>query len=182
MNFQSRIIAAALLGSALSAVAAPVIAAPESASDTANASALIIQPITVTKDRDMEFGTLVKPRTGSAKVTVADDGTRTLGTGIASPASSATPKSAMFTIKGEGAQAMTVAVPASFELVNGASKLTVTTSNDGSIASTGTTKSLSGTLGSEGSYTVQVGGAFDLASTTATGTYTGSFTVTAAYN
>jgi hypothetical protein len=179
MNVQSKILAAALL---VSAAAAPAFAGPETASDTASASALIIQPITVTKDRDMEFGTLVKPRSGSAKVTVANDGTRTLGTGIASPTSSAAPTSAMFTIKGEGAQAMTVAVPATFELANGANKLTVTTSNDGSIASTGTTKSLSGALGAEGSYTVKVGGEFDLASSTATGTYTGSFTVTAAYN
>ena len=179
MKIYSKILATAVL---VSAASAPAFAGPESASDTANASALIIQPITVTKDRDIEFGTLVKPRTGSAKVTVANDGTRTLGTGIASPASSATPTSAKFTIRGEGAQAMTVAVPASFELVNGSSKLTVTTSNDGSIAAGGTTKSLSGTLGSEGSFEVLVGGEFDLASTTATGTYTGSFTVTASYN
>lgn len=166
----------------LSTAAAAAFAGPESSSDTASASALIIQPLTVTKDRDMQFGTLVKPRTGSAKVTIANDGTRTLGTGIASPASSATPTSAKFTITGEGAQAMTVSVPASFNLVNGSDTLAVTTSNDGSVASTGTTKTLSGTLGSEGSYTVQVGGEFTLASTTATGTYTGSFTVTAAYN
>jgi hypothetical protein len=179
MNIPTKIIAAALL---VSAAAAPAFAGPESASDTATATAKIIQPITVTKDRDMQFGTLVKPRTGSGTVTVANNGTRSLGTGVASPASSAAPTSAQFTIKGEGAQAMTVAVPASFDLVNGASSLTVTTSNDGSIAAAGTTKTLSGVLGAEGSYVVQVGGAFDLASTTATGVYSGSFTVTAAYN
>jgi hypothetical protein len=179
MNVQSKILAAALM---VSAASAPALAGPESSSATANASALIIQPITVTKDRDIEFGTLVKPRTGSAKVTVDNTGTRTLGAGIASPTSSATPTSAKFTIRGEGAQAMTVAVPASFDLTNGASTLTVTTSNDGSIAASGTTKTLSGALGAEGSYEVLVGGEFDLASTTATGTYTGSFTVTAAYN
>ena len=179
MNVNSKLLAAALL---LTAASAPAFAGPEADSATANASAMIIQPITVTKDRDIEFGTLVKPRTGSAKVTVANDGSRTLGAGIASPSSSATPTSAKFTIRGEGAQAMTVAVPASFELANGANKLTVTTSNDGSIAAAGTTKTLSGALGSEGSYEVLVGGEFDLASTTATGTYTGSFTVTASYN
>lgn len=179
MNMQSKFLAAALL---VSAASAPAFAGPESDSASASASALIIQPITVTKDRDIQFGTLVKPRTGSAKVTVANDGTRTLGTGIASPSSSATPTSAKFTIRGEGAQAMTVAVPASFDLANGDNKLAVTTSNDGSIAATGTTKTLSGTLGSEGSFEVLVGGEFDLASTTATGTYTGSFTVTASYN
>lgn len=179
MKFQTQIVAAALL---VSAAGAPAFAGPETASASASSTAMIIQPITVTKDRDMQFGTLVKPATGSGTVTIADGGARTLGTGIASPTSSATPTSAKFTIKGEGAQAMTVVVPASFNMANGSDTLTVTTSNDGSISSSGTTKTLSGTLGSEGQYAVQVGGQITLDSTTATGVYTGSFQVTATYN
>lgn len=182
MKIQTKIAAAALL---LSAASLQAVAAddPKTDSDTASATAKVIMPITVTKDRDMQFGTLVKPRGAAAKVTIANDGTRTLGAGITSPTSSATPESAQFTITGEGAQAMTVVIPTSFDMThtNGTDKLTVTTSNDEGISGSGT-ETLSGAIDAEGSYDVQIGGEIELANSTQTGVYTGSFTVTATYN
>jgi spore coat protein U-like protein len=43
-------------------------------------------------------------------------------------------------------------------------------------------QTMSGTLGSAGTLPILVGGSFPLASTTALGTYTGSFSVTVTYN
>ena len=100
--------------------------------------------------------------------TVAVTGT---GAGAAGTASRA-----KFTVGGEGGQTYAITVPASFTLSNSGNDVTVT------LTSSATTGTLSGTLGSAGSQTFQVGGAFTIPSTQATGNYAGSFTVTTAYN
>ena len=43
-------------------------------------------------------------------------------------------------------------------------------------------QTLSGTLGSQGSLTVNIGGSVTLTATTPSGNYSGSFTVSASYN
>ena len=53
----------------------------------------------------------------------------------------------------------------------------VSTSNTGA-----GTQVLSGGLGSGGSFSFYVGGAFNLSSTTTTGSYSGSYTITTSYN
>jgi hypothetical protein len=156
------------------AVASPALA-QSSASVTVNSTGRIIAPITLTKDADLAFGTIIKPNTGNGTVTIGTsaDTVAVTGTGTASMG---TASRAKFTVGGEGGQTYAITVPASFTLSNGGNDVTVT------LTSSATTGTLSGTLGASGSQTFQVGGAFTIPSTQATGNYAGSFTVTTAYN
>ena len=98
------------------------------------------------------------------------------GTGIAK-LNGITPTAAQFGVTGEGGQAVTVSVPATITMAGSGPNITVTTSATGSGVQT-----LSGALGAAGTLTVRVGGSFPLTSTTASGSYSGTFTVTVAYN
>jgi|KBSMisStaDraftv2_1062788.scaffolds.fasta_scaffold398816_1 hypothetical protein len=163
----------ALAALALSAATVPALAA----SDTGTASVTILRPLTVTKNTDLRFGTVVEPSSGSATVLIDTTGTgnrtTTLDTGGA-PFGAAD-----FTVAGEGAQAVTVSAPASITITNQTTTgtLTVTTStlNTGS-------QTLSGTFGTPGTLDVKVGGQITVQSTTNSGLYSGTFTVSASYN
>jgi len=67
-----------------------------------------------------------------------------------------------------------------FALTSGANSITVTLDPDWNTTTNQVT--LSGSSGSPGSANLNVGGHFSLPSTQASGSYTGSFSVTAAYN
>ncbi len=166
-----------LLGAAaLGAVASPAFA-QASASQTTNGTTKIIQAISLAKNSDLAFGTVVKPTTSTNTIVI--DGTTgarsQTGAGDAVLVTSTSGR-ATFTVTGEGAQTFSITVPATFNMTSGANTLVVTTSASGS---TGT---LSGTIGSAGTATFGVGGSFPIATATASGSYTGSFTTTVAYN
>ena len=117
----------------------------------------------------LEFGTIVRPVSGSGTVTVdATSGARTVGagTGLNSP----TPTRATYTVTGEGGQTFSVSAPA-FSMVSGSYSVTVT-------PQVSTLTALSNSIGSQGTATFGVGGAFTLASTTVSGSYSGSCVVT----
>jgi hypothetical protein len=116
------------------------------------------------------------PPTGSGTVVIdPSTGARSSSNGVATFASPV-PSRAAFNVSGEGGQAFSVTVPASF-VMSGPQSMTVTTSS----SVTGTPL-LSGSLGSAGSFTFGVGGSAPISSTTPNGDYSGSFTVTVAYN
>ena len=162
-------------GAALAALTTPALA-QNSATATAAGSATIIQPITITKNNDLAFGTIVKPTSGTA--TVAIDGTTGVRTVTGTVAANATGVSrGLFTVSGEGAQHFSITVPSTFSMTAGTNSLVVTTTNP-----TGATGLLSGAIGSTGSLSMGVGGSFNLTSSTASGAYTGNFVVTVAYN
>ncbi len=164
-------------GAALAALATPALA-QNSSSATASATTTIVQPITITKNNDLGFGTIVRPTTGASTISVAATGnTRTVTGGNATFANGNGVSSAAFTVSGEGAQHFSITVPSSFNMTSGANTLVVTTSNP-----TGATGLLSGSVGSTGSLVLGVGGSFPLATNTASGAYSGSFVVTVAYN
>lgn len=145
---------------------------------TGSATATVFRGIDITKSSDLVFGKVVRPSSGSGTVNVGAAGARTvIGTGsfaFAAPA----PAAAQFNVTGEGGQSVTVSVPASFQMSNGGNPpLTVTTTATGS-----GTQNLGGTIGNAGTLPVAVGGSFPLTSSTATGLYSGSFTVTVQYN
>ena len=158
--------------------------AQASASQTTNASATIFRPITLTKNTDLKFGTIVRPATGSDTVVIAAaDGTRTLSSGNAVALTSGihtAPGRASFTVAGEGGQAFSISVPPSFTMTRagGAETLTI------ALAATGTSGTLTGALGdaSSGSASFGVGGSMPITSSTASGAYSGSFVTTVAYN
>ena len=131
----------------------------------------------MTKNVDLAFGTIIR---GEGTVTIAADNTNTRTAGGALGVVGAGQTAAKFTLNGEGAQVVSVTVPATFDMANssvGGTPLTVTTSKDidGTVA-------LSNTLGSAGTKVFYVGGSIDITATTASGAYSGTFTVSANYN
>jgi len=155
--------------------------AQANASTSATGTVTIFRPITLTKNTDLSFGTLVRPSTGSGTVTIAQaDGARSftggvalLNTGPNAPAGRAT-----YTVNGEGGQTFSITVPANFTMTRtGGSETIVVT-----LTPTATTGTLSNALGSAGSATFGVGGELPVSDTTATGAYTGTFSTTVAYN
>lgn len=171
-------IAAATAALAVVAFAAPAMA--QSASTTGQGSITIIRPLTVTKNADLKLGAVVRPTTGAGTVVVSAAGVRSVTGGVVGLSSGDTPQAAQFTIDGEGGQSVSVTIPATFSMANGSDTLTVTTSN--SLTGSAASQTLSNALGSAGSLSFRVGGSVPVASTAPTGTYTGTFTVSAAYN
>jgi hypothetical protein len=138
-------------------------------------TANIIRSIAIAKTSDLVFGRIAKPATGPGTVTIdPTSGLRTTSgaVGLDTP----TPTRAAFNVTGEGGQAFTITIPATF-LMTGPAPMTVTTSSSAS-----SSPILSGSLGSSGAFTFGVGGSTSVDATTPTGDYTGSFTVTVAYN
>ncbi len=149
---------------------------PNSRAGSVGAS--VFRAISITNTASLAFGRVTLPRSGLATVSLvpATELVTVTGTGIIAFASP-TPTAAAFSVSGEGAQAITVSVPGSFTLTGPAGTLTVTT-----IPSVSGTQVLSGTLGAAGALTVKVGGSFGLSTSTASGTYTGTISVTVQYN
>ena len=171
-----RIAAGLVALSALSALSAPAFA-QASASASTTGSATIIQPITLTKNTDLAFGTIVKPTDTTTTVTInATTGARTFAGGGAVGAGSAASGRATYTVGGEGGQTFSISVPATFNMISGANTLVVTP------VATATTGTLSGTIGAAGSATFGVGGSVPIAVATVSAAYTGTFNVTVAYN
>lgn len=151
--------------------------APSAAvSDTDNFTASVFRPISITKSSDLNLGRLVKPTAGSGTVTIdAATGARSVsaGVGLATPS----PTRALYTVTGEGGRSVSISIPASISMSNGSNSL--------SLAATSTapgTATLSNSAGSSGTYSFGVGGSITLASTTASGAYSGLFNVMANYN
>ena len=166
------------------ALAAVAFAAPamaqSSATTTGTGSITVIRPLTLTKNADLKFGTIVRPATGSGTVVVSAAGARSVTGGVVGLASGDTPQASQFTVDGEGGQSISVTIPATFTMANGSESLTVTTNN--SLSGAAGSQTLSNSLGSAGSLVFRVGGTVPVAATAATGAYTGTFTVSAAYN
>ena len=159
------------------AVALPGVAhAQSTASASASGSTTIVRPITITKTADMAFGTIVKPSSGTATIQLPSSGDTVSATGGAAAVSGGTLSRAKFAIGGEGGQAVSISVPASFNMSMGSDTIAVTLTPD-----LAASVNLSNAAGSSGSATLNVGGQFSLPSTQATGVYSGSFTVTVAY-
>ena len=154
-------------------------ATPTTGSTSGLARASVFRPIALSASTGLAFGKIVRPSTGTGTVTVDNaTGARTVtGTG-ALGLSSPTPTRASYTVSGEGGQVFTLSFPTSFQMTGPGTPLTVTlnpTTPSGS-------KTLSSALGSAGTLGFQMGGSFPISSTTTTGAYSGSYTVSVAYN
>ncbi|WP_116092166.1 DUF4402 domain-containing protein [Sphingomonas crusticola] len=166
-------IAKIALGLLVAVTPAQLLAQQTSASADATASVTLLQPITLTKVLDMKFGKIVRSTNGNPNViAITSAGARSIsGSGNGILVVGPVFQQAQFTVGGEGSSAITVSVPASFTM----GTLTVTTSGIYPAV-------IDGAYGSQGTATVNVGGSITVAPTTPTGTYTGTFTVTASYN
>lgn len=161
--------AGALAALAMTATAADA----ASPSAQANATAKIYKPLTISKSTDLNFGTIVLVGSSFTNeiVTVDTAGSVTCGGGT-NVTCGGSPSAAKFHLVGSNNAAVTVSSP-SFNL-GGPGTLTV--------SPTVLTQTVN--LGATGSTTgvdVSLGASIPLASSTAEGTYTGTWTVTADY-
>ncbi|MCA1654704.1 MAG: DUF4402 domain-containing protein [Sphingomicrobium sp.] len=159
-------------------VAAPALAAPPSttavvASPAATARAQIVDPLTLTKTSDLDFGTLVKKTTlGAAETVVIDEsGVVTCTTNLLC---SGTPTAASFDVAGSADQVVKVYIAASTLTAPGGATLTFTPSSSAVTTSP--------VLDGSGNASFKVAGSIDVASTTASGIYVGNMDVTVDYN
>lgn len=169
-------LATVLAVAGLAASGAAFAQSADTSSATANSSVNIIRPLTITKNADLVFGRVVQPRSGSGTVSIANSSNSVVaGSGAVALSGIATSR-AVFTVDGEGGQAVSVTIPSTFNLTKGSDSITVTLSPD-----VGSSVTLSNALAAAGSKTINVGGSFSLPSTQASGAYTGSFNVDVAY-
>jgi hypothetical protein len=152
MNIRNALLAAggalAISGLATGAWASGTVSA------TANATATVISPTTITKTQDMNFGTVVRPTTGGSVVT--------------SPTTSA-----KFNIAVQTATNYTLAQTLTFTQ-SGLTNITPGTA----VATTGTL----GTVAANGTQEIRYGGSFDIGVATPIQNYTGTLSVTVTYN
>jgi hypothetical protein len=171
-TFKTLLSAGVIAGTVASAGAA-FAGTQNSASTTASAGARIITPISITKTTDLNFGDVVAGSSaGSVVLTTAaarsSTGGTTLGNGTGVAA-------AAFTVAGQASSTYAITLPAStVSITSGANSMTVDnfTSNPAG----------TGTLSTGGSQALAVGGTLNVGASQATGSYTGTFTVTVNYN
>lgn len=139
---------------------------------TGSATASVDHALSLTQTSSLSFGTVVRPLNPGSSCTVAMPAT----SGILSVSGCSAVGSASrgaFTVSGEASQTISVSVPSSVSLVNGANTLTVTASN---------TAQGTQILNSQGSFSFYVGGLFGLTGATPPGGYSGAYAVTVSYN
>ncbi len=155
--------------------------AQSSAAQTTSGALTLFMPLAVAKLSDLSFGTVMRPTSGGGNVSVnATTGQVTAGGGAAvmSGGPGGAASRAAFEVTGEGGLNFSVVVPQNFIMTRTGGQETLQVS----LVSTTGGGTLSGRNGSAGSAAFGIGGSTQLNSTTQGGTYTGTFTITVAYN
>jgi hypothetical protein len=147
---------------------------------TANASATIVSPIAITKTSDLVFGKLAVGAVGGNVAISTADVVSISGAGTTvsqPPGSTGNPAAAVFGVTGEAAFTYAITLPAdgAVTISDGASH---TMAVNAFVSNPGTT----GTLSGGGSDTLKVGATLVVGNNQVPGTYTGTFSVTVAYN
>lgn len=142
---------------------------------TANATATIVTPISITKTTDMNFGNVAVQSSTAGTVVLAPDNSRAQTGGVTLPATAGTVSAAIFTVNGEGSYTYTITLPSSITITNSSINMTINTFTS--------TPSGTGTL-STGSQTLKVGATLNVAAGQTAGTYATAtpFNVTINYN
>ena len=159
------------IAAALAAIGAPAAANPP-ATAPANAKALLLIPLSITKVDDLNFGTVV-PSATSGTVSVAADGSGQSVTGGVTPIPSGTAGRALFAGAGTAGQQVNIFLAPRANLSDGAGHtVPISLSLENAVV----------TIDSTRAFSVGVGGTVIIAANQAAGTYTGTFTVLAQYN
>lgn len=141
-----------------------------SATVTANSSISVVTGVALTKNTDLDFGTVTQPTNGGT-LTIAPNGTTSVTGDVVAPS---TVTAANFTATGQSNTAVVITLPAApINMTSGTNTISV-----GSFAHDAGT---SPTLDATGSLTFNVGATATLAGGQATGAYTGTFDVTVTY-
>jgi hypothetical protein len=163
---------------AAAACASSALAASVNANTTAQAN--IVAPGQVSATRDLEFGTIAKPSTGTTTVTVASASTGTAtpgvsgGNGFVPTAGQA--HAATFHLVGANAQ--TYSVTGNTLSFTGATGNLANVGPESPVAASGTLN----TLPANGTDDLFVGGHFDITSTTTVQAYSGTLSLTVNFN
>ena len=163
---------------ALAAILATATPALAGTSDTAKADAkgTVLQPLTITKVDDLDFGWVISTTSAGTVVINADDGSRTQ-TGGVTLVTSYPGGRATFGGAGTPGNAVTLTLASPTELIsttNPADKVLV---NSMTLDSGGSSR----TIASDSTFLVGVGGAFAIAANQPNGFYKAQFSVTADY-
>jgi len=147
---------------------------------SATSSVTIIKPITITKTRDLVFGSIVSSSTSAVSVVAtAVENTVVSATGFGATegdplsVSSAARTSAQFNITGDLNESFSIDLDETVSMTGGGDPLSVTLTKN--LNDTGNT------LGS-GAAVLYVGGSFTIPAGQTAGKYTGTFNVTVAYD
>jgi hypothetical protein len=166
VDMRKMIIAAAV---ASAAVPASALAAP---TDSADARALLLLPLTITKVDDLDFGTVVSSST-SGTILVPADGSLPIVTGGVTQVPSGTVSRAVFSGGGTAGQQVNIFLAPPANLSDG---------NGHNVAISLSLENAMVTIDSTRAFSVGIGGTVTIAPNQAEGTYTGTFTVLAQYN
>jgi hypothetical protein len=163
-------------------ICAQFASAQTSANVNAYGRANIVSAITITKNHDLLFGQVVSD-INAGTVVVGTDGTRTSTGGLTllaqSGVSYSTVHQASFAITGSAGYIYTIGLPTTaVTLTSGTGEAAPTMTVDTFLSSPSGTGTLDTTLGTS---TLNVGGTLHVAAGQAAGAYSGSFTVTVAY-
>lgn len=140
-----------------------------------DATATVVQAIDITQNRALNFGKFVASNGGT--VTLTNVATTVVG-GTSVRVSPSTAASGQFTVTGDGAATYTLTADASTTITDGNTTMNVTAITP-SVTTGGV---LSGTSGSQGSQVVYVGATLTQGAANAAGTYSGTYSITVAYN
>lgn len=158
--------------SAMVALATVSTGAAASNTATANASASIVTPISISSSGDLKFGQIVASATqGTVVLTPAGSATSTGGVTVGNASGRS---AAIFTVSGNPNSTYAVTLPQS--------PVTITSATDATMTVDTFTSSGTGTLDGSGTETITVGATLNVGASQNAGDYTGQFSVSVAYN
>ena len=161
---------------ATAAFATPAHAQSVTASATAEARGLVLQPLTLTRVDDLDFGTVIASNVAGSVAINADTGARTVAGGVVG-VPTAPGQRGLFAGAGTAAQQvdLTLTPPAGNMLISGANFLMVSSM----VLDNG--NALTRTIDPTGTFQVGVGGTFAIAANQPNGLYAADFDLTAEY-
>ena len=164
---------------ATTAFASPAFAATVTASATAEARGLVLQPLTLTKVDDLDFGTILASNAFGTVTIDADSGGRSSTGGVTEVASNAG-KRGLFAGAGTSGQLVTLTLsPPTGNLLVSTTNSADTINVSSLVLDNANATSLN--IGSDGTFQVGVGGTFDIAADQPNGFYKADFNLTADY-
>ena len=164
---RNKLYSAMLAGSAVLATTLGATSA-NAASAPANATANIVQAITITENAVLNFGTIV-PGASASSVTIDTGNVKTCGAGLTCSGSSV---SGLFTATGTANQAVSISVGGATTLTGPGTAMPL-----GSL----TLSNATATLSAGGTTTFTVGGTLSVNASQAAGVYNGTYTVNVNY-
>lgn len=159
------------------ATAAPALAQSVSASASGEARGLVLQPLTLTKSDDLDFGTVISTATAGTVVIDADNGSRTVTGGVLAVPSYPGGR-ALFTGNGTAGRVVNLSLSAPGLLISTTNPLDTITVNT-MVLDSG--NSLVRTIGASTVFQVGVGGDFAISANQPNGLYAAQFDLTADY-